>query len=168
LLGERTFELARDAIEVEPVEPLSLKGKAGPVAAYNLVRVVEGAPAFERRLDTPLVGRRDELARLRDAFDRVVSDRVCRLVTVVGPPASESRASPARLPRTSAVRRQFSRVVACPTERASPTGRFGRSSPPRGPRTSSTLPSLRKRRRRSSGKCARCSNGARAGSRSSS
>jgi class 3 adenylate cyclase/tetratricopeptide (TPR) repeat protein len=86
LLGERTFELARDAIEVEPVEPLSLKGKAGPVAAYSLLRVVEGAPAFERRLDTPLVGRRGELARLRDAFDRVVSGNLCRLVTVVGPP----------------------------------------------------------------------------------
>jgi hypothetical protein len=86
LLGERTFELARDAIEVEPVDPLSLKGKATPVAAYRLLRVVEGAPAFARRFDTPLVGRRDELARLRDALQRVVSDRACRLVTVVGPP----------------------------------------------------------------------------------
>jgi class 3 adenylate cyclase/tetratricopeptide (TPR) repeat protein len=86
VLGEQTFELARDAIEVEPVDPLSLKGKARPVAAYSLLRVVEGAPAFERRFDTPLVGRRDELARLRDAFERVVSDRACRLVTVVGPP----------------------------------------------------------------------------------
>jgi class 3 adenylate cyclase/tetratricopeptide (TPR) repeat protein len=86
LLGERTLELARDAIEVEPVDALSLKGKERPVTAYRLLRVVEGAPAFERRLDTPLVGRGDELARLRDTFERVVSERVCRLVTVVGPP----------------------------------------------------------------------------------
>jgi class 3 adenylate cyclase/tetratricopeptide (TPR) repeat protein len=86
VLGEETFELARDAIEVEPLDPLSLKGKVRPVVAYSLLRVVEGAPAFERRFDTPLVGRRDELARLRNAFQRVVSDRACRLVTVVGPP----------------------------------------------------------------------------------
>ena len=86
LLGEQTLELARDAVEVEPVEPLSLKGKADRVAAYRLLRVVEGAPAFERRLDAPFVGRREELARVRSALDRVVSERRCRLVTLLGPP----------------------------------------------------------------------------------
>ena len=86
LLGAQTLELARDSVEVEPVAPLSLKGKADAVAAYRLLRVVEGAPAFERRLDAPLVGRRAELARVRDAFDRAVSERRCGLVTVLGPP----------------------------------------------------------------------------------
>ncbi len=32
LIGEQTLRLARGAIEVEPVEPLSLKGKAEPLA----------------------------------------------------------------------------------------------------------------------------------------
>jgi class 3 adenylate cyclase len=41
LLGAGTFRLVRDAVEVEPVEPLSLKGKAEPVPAYRLL----GAPA---------------------------------------------------------------------------------------------------------------------------
>jgi class 3 adenylate cyclase/tetratricopeptide (TPR) repeat protein len=86
LLGEHTLELVRDAIEVEPVEPLSLRGKADTVVAHRLLRVLEGAPAFERRLDTPLVGRREELARLRNAFDRAAAERRCRLVTVLGPP----------------------------------------------------------------------------------
>ena len=86
LLGEQTLELAREAIKVEPVEQLSLKGKADPVAAYRLLRVIEGAPAFQRRLDAPLVGRREELTRVRDAFDRAVSESRCRLVTVLGPP----------------------------------------------------------------------------------
>jgi class 3 adenylate cyclase/tetratricopeptide (TPR) repeat protein len=86
LIGEQTRSLSRGAIEVEAAEPLSLKGKAEPVLAYRLLRVIEGAPAFDRRLDAPLVGRRDELAQMRAAFDRSVSERSCRLVTVLGPP----------------------------------------------------------------------------------
>jgi class 3 adenylate cyclase len=86
LVGEQTRRLARGAIVVECLEPLSLKGKADPLASYRLVRVVEGASAFERRLDAPLVGRLVELAQLRAAFDAAVSERRCRLVTVLGPP----------------------------------------------------------------------------------
>jgi class 3 adenylate cyclase/tetratricopeptide (TPR) repeat protein len=86
LLSATTLELARHAIEVEPVEPLSLKGKGEPVQAYRLMRVVEGAPTFGGRLDAPLVGRREELARLRRAYDQALSERRCRLVTVLGPP----------------------------------------------------------------------------------
>ncbi len=86
LVGEQTRRLARGAIEVEPVEPLALKGKSGRVDAYRLVDVHEGASTLERRLDAPLVGRRDELARLRGTFDQTVSERRCRLVTVLGPP----------------------------------------------------------------------------------
>ena len=37
LLGETTFRLVRDAVEVEPTEPLGLKGKSEAVQAYRLV-----------------------------------------------------------------------------------------------------------------------------------
>jgi class 3 adenylate cyclase/tetratricopeptide (TPR) repeat protein len=86
LIGEQTRLLARGAIEVESVEPLVLKGKATPLPAHRLLRVVEGASAFERRLDAPLVGRQDELAKLRTAFEAAVFERRCLLVTVLGPP----------------------------------------------------------------------------------
>jgi class 3 adenylate cyclase/tetratricopeptide (TPR) repeat protein len=86
LLGGDTLALTRGAVDVEPVEPLSLKGKAEPFAAYRLLHVVEGAEPYQRRPDAPLVGRREELARVRNAFDRAVDDRHCRLVTVLGPP----------------------------------------------------------------------------------
>ena len=86
LVGERTWALARGAIEVEAVEPLSLKGKADPVVAYRLVHVVEGAEAFERRNDATFVGRQRELATMAAAFDDVLGERTCRLVTVLGPP----------------------------------------------------------------------------------
>ena len=86
LIGEQTARLARDAVEVEPIEPLGLRGKSKPLVAHRLLRVIEGAPAFERRLDAPLVGRREELAGVRSAFDEAVLERCCRLVTVLGSP----------------------------------------------------------------------------------
>jgi class 3 adenylate cyclase/tetratricopeptide (TPR) repeat protein len=84
LVGEQTWQLARGAIEAEALD-LSLKGKAEPLRAYRLVRVIEDVPGFDRRLDAPLVGRRQDLAHLRAAFDRALSERRCRLVTLLGP-----------------------------------------------------------------------------------
>ncbi len=96
LIGEQTLRLARAAVRTEPVEALSLKGKADPVPAHRLLHVVEGAPAFDRQLDAPLVGRADELARLRAAFEAAVAERRCRLVTVArAARESASRGSPA-------------------------------------------------------------------------
>jgi class 3 adenylate cyclase/uncharacterized protein (DUF433 family) len=86
LIGEQTHRLSRGGIEAEPVEPLSLKGKADLVHGYRLLQVIDGAPAFDRRLDAPLVGRRDELGAIRASFERTVTERRCRLVTVLGPP----------------------------------------------------------------------------------
>src|SRR5256886_10009177 len=53
LLGAPTLALAGDAVEVEPVEPLELKGKAEPVPAYRLLNVLE---APERRHQPLFVG----------------------------------------------------------------------------------------------------------------
>jgi class 3 adenylate cyclase len=39
LLGAETVELVRDAVEVETLEPLTLKGKSKPVPAFRLVAV---------------------------------------------------------------------------------------------------------------------------------
>ncbi len=86
LVGERTRELTRDAIDAELLSPIALKGKAELLAPYRLTRVLEGAEAIERRLDAPLVGRRCELDAVRAAFDAAVAERRCRLVTVLGPP----------------------------------------------------------------------------------
>jgi class 3 adenylate cyclase/tetratricopeptide (TPR) repeat protein len=83
LLGVETVRRARDAIDAEPVGPLELKGKSEPVAAYRLLAVQEFAE--RRRLETPLVGRQEELLQLGDAFARARDQRSCQLVTVVGP-----------------------------------------------------------------------------------
>ena len=83
LIGASTLALVRDAAEVEPVEPLTLKGKAAPVDAYRLLRV--GA-APERRHDAPFVGRQRELALLREAWQRAQTTKRCESVTIVGDP----------------------------------------------------------------------------------
>ena len=81
LVGEPTLALVRDAADVEPIEPLELKGKSDPVPAYRLLRVHD---APERRHGELFVGRERELAVLREAWERVRAEQRCELVTVVG------------------------------------------------------------------------------------
>ena len=84
LVGAVTERLIRHAVELEPVEPVDAKGKRDPVAAWRVLGLVAGAEPFARRSDIPLVGRRSELAALRDELTASVDSRSCRLVTVVG------------------------------------------------------------------------------------
>jgi class 3 adenylate cyclase len=84
LLGPFTYRMVRDAVQVQPVEPLHLKGKANPLLAFQVVAVDPAAAGHARRLDTPLVGRTRELNRLRQTFEEVVSDRACHLFTLLG------------------------------------------------------------------------------------
>ena len=85
LIGDLTYQLVRDAVDVEPVGPLSLRGKSHPVTAWRLVDVRPGAVGWSRRLDSPLIGRDGELASLTNGFDRIVSQRSCQVVTIMGP-----------------------------------------------------------------------------------
>ena len=84
LLGDETYRLVRDAVTAEPVDALDLKGKTDPVPAHRLIDVTAGAAGFARHLDAPMVGRERELALLRSAFERTVSDQACQLFTVLG------------------------------------------------------------------------------------
>ena len=84
LLGETTYRLVADAVEVERVGPLELRGKGTAVRAWRLRDVIADAPGWARRLDSVLIGREDELRRLSDAFARVARDGTCELVTVMG------------------------------------------------------------------------------------
>jgi tetratricopeptide (TPR) repeat protein len=81
LIGEATYALAREAVVVEAVDPLTLKGKSEPVPAYRLLSVL-GAP--ERSHALPFVGRRPELAGIVQAWERARTQSRCELVTVVG------------------------------------------------------------------------------------
>jgi class 3 adenylate cyclase/tetratricopeptide (TPR) repeat protein len=83
LIGESTYRLVRDAVVVEAVEPLELKGKAERVPAYKLLCVF-ASDGVARRLDAPMVGRIAELRTLIDVFSRAVATGHPQLVTVFG------------------------------------------------------------------------------------
>ena len=79
--ASQTYRLVRDAVDVEPVEPLALKGKSEPVAAFRLLAVARrrrGHRPTARRAD----GRAGARARAcsRDAFERAVATERCALV----------------------------------------------------------------------------------------
>jgi class 3 adenylate cyclase/tetratricopeptide (TPR) repeat protein len=84
LIGDTTYQLVREAVLVEPLEPLQLKGRSQPVRAWRLLGVLTGAPAFARRTDAPMVGREQELGRLRTAFEDAATKRECRVISVIG------------------------------------------------------------------------------------
>src|SRR5204863_4713754 len=72
-VGEVTERLTRRAIDYAELTPLTLKGKAEPVAAWEAVRVlVPGPTGRVSRAATPLVGRAEEAELLESLFDRVV------------------------------------------------------------------------------------------------
>jgi tetratricopeptide (TPR) repeat protein len=83
LIGESTYRLVREVVEVAPVEPLTLKGKPEPVPAYRLLSVTADLRSA-RPTNRPLVGRDREIATLDAEFRRAVAGPECRLVTLLG------------------------------------------------------------------------------------
>src|SRR5262249_12525087 len=83
LLGETTLRLVKDAVTVEPTEPLELKGKSTRGPADRRV-AASGGEAMMRRVDLPMIGRDEEVGRLLEALDRVLGDSQCEVVTVLG------------------------------------------------------------------------------------
>jgi class 3 adenylate cyclase/tetratricopeptide (TPR) repeat protein len=83
VIGPETWRLVRDAVVVEPLAPLELKGKSLPVAAYRLVRLEPDA-LTKSRVEATMVGRRTQLSMLSDAFANVTDGRSCSLFTVLG------------------------------------------------------------------------------------
>ena len=85
LVGPGTVSLVQGRVELEPVEPLTLRGFDGAVAAHRVVCATElGRPL--RSLAAPLVGRDAELELLENTFARTVRDKRATLVTVYGDP----------------------------------------------------------------------------------
>jgi class 3 adenylate cyclase/tetratricopeptide (TPR) repeat protein len=83
LLGEETYHLVRDAVQVDELPPLEVKGKRMPLLAYRLGSVTGDTP-YARRLDAPLIGRDVERALLAGAWQRSCDERACSLFTILG------------------------------------------------------------------------------------
>ncbi len=84
LIGASTYSLVRNEVEVEAVEPLTLKGKAQPVPVYKVLSLKQ-TDAIDRHIDSPMVGRENELGLLNNSFERAVGERSCHMFTVMGP-----------------------------------------------------------------------------------
>jgi class 3 adenylate cyclase/tetratricopeptide (TPR) repeat protein len=83
LIGPLTYRLARAAVEVEPVEPLELKGKSERVPAYRLLSIAQTDGAAQRSA-VRLVGRERELRLLVREHMLATAEGHCRLATVLG------------------------------------------------------------------------------------
>jgi len=82
-LGDTTYRLVRDAVQVEAVEPLELKGKQERVPAYRLISA-SGGEGNVRRPDSPIVGREEELKAIDQALREVSESGAARLITLIG------------------------------------------------------------------------------------
>lgn len=83
VIGPTAARLVRDLVELEPLEPLELRGWPEPIPASRVVGAREqGRPM--RSLSAPLVGRESELELLENTFARTVRDRRATLVTLYG------------------------------------------------------------------------------------
>jgi class 3 adenylate cyclase/tetratricopeptide (TPR) repeat protein len=88
LVDESTYRAAQRVIEFVAAEPVQAKGKVAPLLVWQ---TVAPRPRLRQAADLqgahgPLVGRRDELRLLLDAFDRTREEQTSQLVTVTGVP----------------------------------------------------------------------------------
>jgi class 3 adenylate cyclase len=87
LVGERTRRAAAQAVSFRELAPLTLKGKADLVAAWEVTGLAAPVEDDERRRShAPLVGRSEELWQLERLLDRAGRDGAPQLVTIVGQP----------------------------------------------------------------------------------
>ena len=84
LIGEPTHRLVAGAVSAEDVGPLTLKGKREPVRAFRVLEIDPAAPGWTRRLDSPLVGREEQLASLERSVERPAEGAVVTLIGAAG------------------------------------------------------------------------------------
>src|SRR2546421_1324193 len=102
VVGDETYRATRSAIEYEPVEPVTAKGKAAPIEAWRAVAAT--SPMGARALSSTLfVGRSREVGLLDATWERVERERHPHLITVLGAPGvGKSRLSAEFTDRISA------------------------------------------------------------------
>ncbi len=87
VVGEATYRSTKALIRYEDLEPVKVKGKAGPIPVW---RAVAARSRFgvdvEQRTQVPLIGRDHERALLEQIYGRAVRESSVQLVTVSGEP----------------------------------------------------------------------------------
>jgi class 3 adenylate cyclase/tetratricopeptide (TPR) repeat protein/ribosomal protein L40E len=86
LLSRDTQRLVKDYFDLKPIGPLEVKGKEEPQEAYELVKAGGAATRLEASMArglTRFVGRKNSMAALMEAFDKV-SNGTGQIVGMVG------------------------------------------------------------------------------------
>jgi class 3 adenylate cyclase/tetratricopeptide (TPR) repeat protein len=85
-VGPNVHYATNTAFDYVELEPLSLKGKAEPVPAWEVLgaKVVDAGP--RSRLQARLIGRDAEIELLRETVRRVQTEKTPSLVTILGAP----------------------------------------------------------------------------------
>ena len=87
VVGEGTYRATQALFEYEPLEPVTAKGKSQTLSLWHAV-----APRrrfgvdVEPILQTPLIGRDDDLALLQSTYARTLREVSTQLVTIMGEP----------------------------------------------------------------------------------
>ena len=110
--------------------PVIAKGKVGARRRHTADRAGrQPTGSAARRLDSPMVGRQRQRRQLAEAFEQAVDERVCHLFTILGAAGvGKSRLVAEFLDRTRRRTQLCFTAAACPTAKASPTGRSPRPS----------------------------------------
>ena len=87
IVGQTTYQLTRDLVEYEPLEPVEVKGKSLPLSIW----VAKGPRSrfgadLQRTPSTPFIDRDDELELLKRIFSLTVREPSVQLVTLMGEP----------------------------------------------------------------------------------
>jgi class 3 adenylate cyclase/tetratricopeptide (TPR) repeat protein len=86
-VSEPTYRATERVFDWERLDPVTVKGKAEPLASWRPLRALARLGSdVTRTITTPLVGRELERSLLVGTFDRAAQQNSCQLVTVVGEP----------------------------------------------------------------------------------
>jgi class 3 adenylate cyclase/tetratricopeptide (TPR) repeat protein len=84
VVAESTARLVRGAVDLEQIEPLTLKGKRDPVIAFRVLGLL--GPEARTVTSAPFVGRTTELEALEAQLSEAIRVRSCRFAAIVGDP----------------------------------------------------------------------------------
>jgi class 3 adenylate cyclase/tetratricopeptide (TPR) repeat protein len=86
-VSEQTFRATERVFEWEPLEAVTVKGKAEPLVVWRPLRpLARFGQDLTRSYWTPLVGRDIERQLLIGTFERAAQQQSCQLATIVGEP----------------------------------------------------------------------------------
>jgi class 3 adenylate cyclase len=88
MISHHTYRHVRGVFDVEPLEPVEVKGFPEPVSVYLVAQAKPRAFRIPTRgvegIETRMIGRQAELSQLKQAYQRALDEREAQVVTVVG------------------------------------------------------------------------------------